>query len=188
MKVLAFAGSNSQQSINRQLLSYVSRQMSRIDVQILDLNDYEMPLFSIDRERAFGDSPAEAYRFFKKITDADGVMISFAEHNGSYSVAYKNLFDWTSRIDRKVYQGKPMALFATSPGPGGGRNVLSSATSSLPHFGGNVVASLSIPRFSTVFDVESSQVTDESTKAQIVEVLTTFTDAISQARDHVSPE
>ena len=184
MKVLAFAASNSRQSINRHLVSYVSGLLNNTDVEILDLNDYEMPLFSIDRENAMQAPPDKARQFFNKITDSDGVIISFAEHNGSVTAAYKNLFDWTSRIDRKVYQGKPLALFSTSPGPGGGRNVLDAAISSLPHFGGTVIASLSIPRFPTVFDVPNSQITDIETETRIKRVITLFSDALDQA----SPE
>jgi NAD(P)H-dependent FMN reductase len=72
--------------------------------EVLDLNDFEMPLFSVDREQA-GGIPDFAHQFYKKVGAADALLVSFAEHNGSYSAAYKNLFDWTSRIDNKVYQG-----------------------------------------------------------------------------------
>lgn len=32
--------------------------------------------------------------------------MSCAEHNGNYTVAYKNLFDWASSKNQNVYQGK----------------------------------------------------------------------------------
>jgi len=51
MKILAFAGSNSSTSINKQLVTYTSAQLQEHTVHIIDLNDYEMPLFSIDREK-----------------------------------------------------------------------------------------------------------------------------------------
>jgi len=77
-----------------------------------------MPLYSEDREKKLGQ-PDAAKRFFNKIGTADALLISYTEHNGSFTAAYKNLFDWTSRIDPKVYQGKSMVLLSTSPGPGG---------------------------------------------------------------------
>ena len=123
MKILAFAASTSRQSINKQLLTYAARLLhdGLVDgaaVEIIDLNDYEMPIFSIDRENESG-IPLQAHDFFAKIGDADAILISFAEHNGQYTAAYKNIFDWTSRINKRIYQDKPAVLFSTSTGPGG---------------------------------------------------------------------
>ncbi|MGS0726904.1 NADPH-dependent FMN reductase, partial [Shewanella sp. 0m-11] len=114
MKLLAFAASSSTKSINKQLATYAASLVQGAEVEILDINDYEMPLFSQDREEELGH-PELAQQFFAKIGEADAIIISFAEHNGSYTAAYKNLFDWTSRIDMKVFQNKPMLLLATSP-------------------------------------------------------------------------
>ena len=100
MKVLAFAATNHVQSINKQLVKYASTLIDA-EVEILDLNDFDMPIYSQDREQDSG-IPEQAQRFFDKIGQADAVVISFAEHNGSYTAAYKNLFDWTSRINMKV--------------------------------------------------------------------------------------
>ena len=86
------------------------------DVETLDIHDYEMPIFSAEREQQLGQ-PDLAKKFFAKIGAADALVVSFAEHNGTYSAAYKNLFDWTSRIDQKLFQNKPTLLLATSPGP-----------------------------------------------------------------------
>ncbi|MEE4329860.1 MAG: NAD(P)H-dependent oxidoreductase, partial [Wenzhouxiangella sp.] len=118
MKIIAFAATSSRNSINKQLVTYAAGLLDTAEVEILDINDYEMPLFSEDREKELGQ-PDAAKRFFAKIGSADALLIAFAEHNGSYTAAYKNLYDWTSRIDPRVYQGKPMVILATSPGPGG---------------------------------------------------------------------
>ncbi|MDO6497973.1 NADPH-dependent FMN reductase [Photobacterium sanguinicancri] len=159
MKVLAFAASNSKQSINKQLATAASQLINEADVEVLDINDYEMPIFSMEREQELGQ-PAQAQAFFKKIGEADALIISFAEHNGSYTAAYKNLFDWTSRIDQKVFQGKPMLLLSTSPGPGGASNVLAAAVGSAPYFAGDVKAQLSVPSFYDNFDPSTSTVTN----------------------------
>ena len=146
MKILTFAATNSTQSINGQLLSYASTLIEDADIEVLDINDYEMPLYSSDREAAHG-IPDEAHRFYQKIGAADALLISFAEHNGSYTAAYKNLYDWTSRIDTKVYQSKPTVMLSTSPGVGGAANVLATATKSAPFFGADLKASMSVPSF-----------------------------------------
>jgi len=156
MKLLAFSASNSSKSINKQLATYAALQVKHddgVEVEILDINDYEMPLFSEDKEAQLGQ-PQQAKNFYNKLGQADGIIISFAEHNGSYTAAYKNLFDWTSRIDQKLFQKKPMVLLATSPGPGGAATVLAAAVGSAPYFDGNVKASLSIPSFYDNFDME----------------------------------
>ncbi len=159
MKLLAFAASNSSKSINKQLATYAALQVRHddgIEVEILDINDYEMPLFSEDKEAQLGQ-PQQAKDFYEKLGQADGIIISFAEHNGSYTAAYKNLFDWTSRINQKLFQNKPMVLLATSPGPGGAATVLAAAVGSAPYFAGDVKASLSIPSFYDSFDMEKQQ-------------------------------
>ncbi len=156
MKLLAFAATSSSKSINKQLVTYATSLLkgSRdVSAEVLDINDYEMPLFSEDREKELGQ-PQLAKDFYAKLGEADAIIISFAEHNGSYTAAYKNLFDWTSRIDQKLFQNKPMVLLATSPGPGGASTVLSAATTSAPYFAGDVKASLSVPSFYDNFDME----------------------------------
>ncbi len=97
----------------------------------------------------------------------DGIILSLAEHNGAYTAAFKNLFDWMSRIDSKVYQNKPMLILATSPGPGGAANVLAAAASSAPHFSADLKASLSVPSFYENFDVGANELTNSEIKQEL---------------------
>ncbi len=166
MKLLAFAASNSKKSINKQLATYAASLLAGAEVEILDLNDYELPLFSVDKEAELGQ-PALAHAFLQKIGAADALLISFAEHNGSYSAAYKNLFDWCSRITGKVFQGKPMVLLATSPGGRGGASVLAAAVNSAPFFAGTVKASLAIPSFNSNFDQAAGVLTNADLQQQL---------------------
>ncbi len=170
MKIIAFAATSHRKSINKQLVEYAAHLLTKVDVEILDLNDYEMPLYSQDREEELGH-PKLAKEFLSKIADSDGIMISFAEHNGSYTVAYKNIFDWCSRIEPKVYQNKPMVLFSTSPGSHGGANILATAVNSMPHFNGIVKASLSIPSFYDNFDSEKQILKHEELNEQFKDVV-----------------
>ena len=80
-------------------------------------------------------------------TRQNGLMISLAEHNGTYTTIFKNLIDWLSRIDMKVWKGKPMLLMATSPGGRGGASVLAAAKSYFPFMEANIVADFSLPSF-----------------------------------------
>lgn len=167
MKILAFAASNSRTSINKALVTYAAGLVENAQVDLIDLNDYEMPIFSTDRENETG-IPQLAHDFYNKIAGVDAVIISFAEHNASYSVAYKNLFDWTSRIDAKVYQGKPAVLLATSPGQGGAANVLAGAKASAPYFGLDVKADLSIASFYDVFNSEKGEFMDAEINDKLI--------------------
>lgn len=149
-KILAFGASTSKTSINKQLATYVAQQFEAADIEVLDLNEYDMPLFSVDREKE--GIPKEASLFYEKIGTADFIVISFAEHNGAYAASFKNLLDWTSRINAKIFQEKPMLLLATSPGARGGSSVLEIANSRLPFQGGLVKGTFSLPNFYENFD------------------------------------
>jgi NAD(P)H-dependent FMN reductase len=164
MKIIAFAGSNSSHSINKKLVTYTASLFEGDDAEILDLNDYELPLFSVDREAVLG-RPQLAQDFLDKIGSADLLILSLAENNGNYSTAFKNIFDWASRIRNDVFQDKPMLLMATSPGRRGGRSVLDIAQNNLPRYGGNIKAEFSLPQFYEHFDLDKGVIaSDECNK------------------------
>lgn len=174
MKILAFAGSSSQHSINKQLVSYATTLFSGHSVEILDLNDYEMPIYCIDKETQHG-IPQPALDFAAKVDDADFILLSLAEHNGAYTTAFKNIFDWISRIpNRKAWGEKPMLLMATSPGARGGASVLDIAKNRFPHNGAEVVDTFSLPSFSSHFDSEKQCISnpekDEELKAIVAKI------------------
>ena len=176
MKILAFAATSSTKSINKKLVRYAVSQLPGTQTEILDINDYELPLFSEDKENELGQ-PALARAFLDKISDSDAIVISFAEHNGSYTVAYKNIFEWASRINPKVFQNKPMIMLATSPGPGGAASVLTAATASAPFFDGDVKASLSVPGFHDNFDVEKGRLSNNELDTQLTNVMHSLLEA-----------
>jgi chromate reductase len=151
-KIIAFGASSSKASINKQLATFAANQFQNATVEVLDLNDYEMPIFSTDRETESG-IPQLAQDFYAKIGSADLIVISFAEHNGAYAAAFKNIFDWTSRINGKTFQEKPTLLISTSPGPRGGSSVLEIAKNRFPFQGALVKGSFSLPSFYENFDV-----------------------------------
>lgn len=173
-RILAFGASTSSRSINAQLARWAADQLDA-EVTFLDLNDFDMPLFSIDREEA-GGIPEPAQRFKQHIKDADGIVISFAEHNGSYAAAYKNIVDWTSRIAKEMWENKPMLLMATSPGRRGGLSVLTSAVHDYPHRAANVVAHASLPSFNHTFD---GGITDAEHAATFNTAIQAFAEALN---------
>jgi len=151
--IIVFAGSNSKNSINKKLAVLAASKLQGTAFSILDLNDYSLPLFGVDHEAEHG-YPQNAKKFNESLDNTDGIILSLAEHNGSYSVAFKNLIDWLSRIDKQVWKNKPMLLMATSPGGRGGASVLEAAKTRFPYLGGNIVASFSLPFFDKNFSEE----------------------------------
>jgi NAD(P)H-dependent FMN reductase len=150
MKIVAFAGSNSSVSINRKLVELVLRSFPNEEIEFLDINDFEMPIYSIDREK--NGFPDQAIKFRNYMAGADAIICSMAEHNRSYTVAFKNILDWCSRIDMNVFAGKPMLLMSTSTGGYGGGNVMNLAKAFFPRCGARVVDTFSLPSFKDNFN------------------------------------
>ena len=146
MKVVAFGASNSKDSINKKLATYAGSLIENADLEVLDLNDFEMPIYSEEREQSEG-IPQKAKDFSRKFQDADLVIASFAEHNGNFTAAFKNILDWSSRDQREVFQNTPMLVLSSSPGPNGASSVLEIAKNSLGFFGAEVKAGFSLPNF-----------------------------------------
>ncbi|QBA22479.1 NADPH-dependent oxidoreductase [Chryseobacterium indologenes] len=153
MKILAFAGSTSSTSINRELVKFVLKDFQDEEINLIDLNDFTMPVFSVDLEKK--GFPDGAHQFLKAIEECDVIICSLAEHNRSYSAAFKNVFDWASRINVKVFQNKPMLLMSTSPGGYGGGNVMNTAKTFFPQFAADIKDTFSLPKFYENFDLES---------------------------------
>ena len=155
MKLLAFAGSSSKQSINKKLATYAAGLFENVEIDVLDLNDYELPLYSVDKEELIGQPPM-AKQFYEKIESADILVISVAEHNAGITVAFKNIYDWASRQKKLVFNNTPLLLMSTSPGGYGGGNALEAAQLSLKRYGGNIKAIFSLPSFNENFDIEAN--------------------------------
>ena len=145
-KIITIGGSSSKNSINKKFAEYAGGLLKNIELIRVDLNDYEMPLFSVDDEveNGFADN---ALKLNVLLDEADGFVISLAEHNGAYSAAFKNTFDWLSRIEGNVWRNKPMLLLAASPGARGGQSVLEIALGRFPYQGAKIVSSMSFPSF-----------------------------------------
>ncbi len=180
--VLVFAASNSTASINKLLAVHAGNVLKHtlaapVEIDVLDLNDFEMPIYSPEREKAHG-IPQPAQDFFARIGAADGLIISYAEHNGSYTAAYKNIFDWCSRINAKVFQNKPIVALSASPGRRGGATVLKTAVDAAAFFGGEVKGSLSVGLFEQHFDRETDQLSDPELAASLRTVLLALQSAL----------
>lgn len=169
MRIIAFGASYSKYSINRQFAAYTSQHFVPAEIEVLDLNDYPLPLFTVDVEAEKGH-PDIIDRFLAKIAEADLLIISMSEHNGSYTVAFKNLLDWSSRKKMKLFQGKKVLLISTSPGPRGASGSITAAKNRFPVHGADIIAEFSLPSFEQNFNTQSGIVNPEL-KAKFLEVI-----------------
>ncbi|MCH2043514.1 MAG: NAD(P)H-dependent oxidoreductase [Saprospiraceae bacterium] len=171
-KILAFGASSSIHSINKQLATFAAQQVKNATVTLLDLNNFEMPIYSVDKEQQLG-IPKEAQLFKQHVRETDGIIISFAEHNGAYSAAFKNIYDWMSRIGMPAWENKPMLLLSTSPGGRGGLGVLTLAYDSFSFGNKKVSGKFALPAFQNNFSATEG-ILDESLKAEFEKELAKF--------------
>jgi NAD(P)H-dependent FMN reductase len=128
-KIIALAGSLRQSSYNQLLVSNAALGASAAgaEVQIINLSDYNIPLFSEDLEAE--GAPAAVNDLKHLFAQSQGILIASPEYNGSISGVLKNAIDWLSRPSQGVeigsaFQGKVAGIMAASPcGLGGLRGL-----------------------------------------------------------------
>jgi NAD(P)H-dependent FMN reductase len=121
MRVLAFAASLRQGSLNQKLITVAADIARRVgaEVDLADFHDFEMPLYDDDLNAQIG-LPTGAMALRRRLEWADSVMISAPEYNYSISGVLKNAIDWVSRARPMPWRGKSVFLMSASPSPMGG--------------------------------------------------------------------
>ncbi|MCG1036999.1 NADPH-dependent FMN reductase [Polaribacter sargassicola] len=144
-KILAFAGSTSSTSINKKLATFAAENLENTSFDVIDLRDFNLPIYSEDEgKKGF---PEDAKKFSALLDNYDGFILSLAEHNGTYTAAFKNIFDWASILEVKVFRDKPLLLMATSPGEMGGQFVLAAGEQRFTRQGAKELLTYSLPSF-----------------------------------------
>ncbi len=118
-KILAFAGSAKETSLNKKLV-----QIAGAEVTYIDLKNLPMPLFDEDLEAQQG-IPATVREFKDLMLAHQGLLIACPEYNSSITPLLKNLIDWASRPEPNLpglacFNHKVAALMSASPGGFGG--------------------------------------------------------------------
>ncbi len=123
-RILAFAGSARTGSFNKKLVKIASDGAREAggEVTLIDLADYEVPVYNADREKAEG-MPPRIEELQELFFAHDALLISTPENNGFFTALLKNTLDWVSRTSTKTarsglkaFEGKPAALLSASPG------------------------------------------------------------------------
>ena len=158
-KTLAFGASGSKNSINQIFAKHVAKQFFN-NYETLDLSQYHLPIYTVDEELANG-LPEVVETIYNHIKHADVIIISLAEHNGSYTAFFKNIFDWLSRKELKFLTDKKLILTATAPGPRGGLGVLETALERFPKHGATILGHFVLPKYKENFNEENGIIDQE---------------------------
>ncbi len=175
-KIVAFAGSTSSTSINKQLATFAAESLENTAFDVVDLRDFNLPIYSQDEEKENGFSEG-AKKFSALFSDYDGFIISMAEHNSSYAAAFKNMYDWASRINGNVFNDKPLLLMSATPGARGGASVLEAGIARFSRSGAKELVSFSFPNFYDNF--KEGKIVNEDLSSQLKEKVKEFEQSIN---------
>ncbi len=183
-KILMFAGSARKASTNKQLAALVAStaKAAGAEVTLIDLKDFEMPIYDGDLE---GDTglPDNAKRLKQLFVEHDGLFIASPEYNSSFSPLLKNALDWISRPHTEneqplwAYNGKVAALGSVAPGALGGLRGLVPLRMMLGNIGVTVIPNqVAISNGFTAFDDDGALKAEQQSlmlKAMIEQLILT---------------
>ena len=159
-QIIALAGSLRAQSFNKQLVEIAAEgaREQGVEVRVVDLADFPMPLFSEDLEAE--GVPAAVNDLKHLFAQSQGILLASPEYNGSISGVLKNALDWLSRPSKDAdigpaFAGKVAGIMATSPGGLGGIRGLAHTRDVLFNLGVTVSPNqLAVPSAYQAFDGE----------------------------------
>ena len=176
-KILAFSGSNSSKSINQQLVHAAVRHLDPEAVTVIDIRDYPLPIHSVDIEAQ--GMPETAVQLRALFSEHDGFLISCPENNSSITAILKNLLDWMSRMEGKIFQQKPVLWMAAAPGKNGGKTNLKHLAELTPWWGGELAGTFSLPHFHDSFDPEAGDLRAPEQRQELAEAVKALEAAVA---------
>jgi chromate reductase, NAD(P)H dehydrogenase (quinone) len=128
-KLLIFAGSTRQASLNRKLAHAAAGQARAAGalVTLIELADFDIPIYNADLEAQ--GTPLDVIKLKQIMFEHPAWIICSPEYNGSYTALLKNTIDWASSPAKsdpawqdglKSFTGKVVGMLSASPGALGG--------------------------------------------------------------------
>jgi NAD(P)H-dependent FMN reductase len=128
------------------------RRTGRIDTEILDLAEYNLPIME-ERLYARDDAPAAVREMAAKLARADAIVIVSPEYNKGYPGVLKNALDYFL----PEYKRKPVGIATVSSGDFGGVNCLAQLRLVIFNLGAfPIPAAFPVPRVQDNFDEEGN--------------------------------
>ncbi len=176
------SGSTRAASMNRKLGAAMAHVFTEAGAkaQVVDLNDYDMPLYNGDYEDEHG-VPEATHRLIETLLVCDGVFIATPEYNGCMPPLLKNTIDWMSRVGLEQFSRPVYAIGAASPGPLSGIMALRQLHFILARLGAHIVPTqLGVGSYGQAFDTDG-RFADESTAGRATKLATQMLTAISRS-------
>lgn len=125
MRILVIAASTRNGSLNAALGRLIAQRLADggESVAVVDLAEYEMPLYNGDLEDREG-VPQAAHRLYERLKAAEVLVLVSPEYNRAFTPLLKNTIDWMSRVNGDVLAHLSVLLASASSGfVGGARSV-----------------------------------------------------------------
>ena len=182
MKLVAIVGTNANFSFNRLVEKFMAKHYKeQAEIEVLEIGN--LPRFNGQR------SEDEAVlNFRKKVSQADGVIISTPEYDHGITAPLKNAMEWLgeSAFDKSAMYMKPVMVLGGSYGIQGAsraqedmREILLSPDLTANVLPGNEVL---IGHVADKFDKETGYLVDKATIVEIDQAFKNFTNFIKQSK------
>ena len=183
-KVLVFAGSAREGSLNKRLAKYAAQRIEALGgkATFIDLKEYPCPLFDEDIEAQ--GMPENVLKLREILADHQALMIASPEYNGFITPLLKNTLDWLSRPygdtpGLGLFAGKWAELVAASPGGLGGIRALPLGQQLLANLSLTVLPQpLSLPKAGSAFN-DSGALHDDATGQKLDALCQRLVDALA---------
>ena len=169
--IVAFAGSNRRESMNRKALALAveGARNAGADVEVIDLREYPMPLYDAEWHAANG-VPEGMLSLRRKMIDAPGLLIASPEYNTSITPLLKNTIDWLSQSvegqsGRLPFENKVTGLMGASAGAFGTIRALPHVSYILSNLGAFVLPVVAVPHADELVNADGSVRNERAAKA-----------------------
>lgn len=110
MHFIAIVGTNTKQSTNRKLLSFMAKHFSsEANIELCEIRN--IPMFNENKPQ--NDDPVEVKELTSKVLQADGVIIGCPEYTHSFPSSLKSVLEWLSYRVHPLAE-KPIMLVGAS--------------------------------------------------------------------------
>ncbi len=153
----------------------------RVDTQLLDLRDYDLPLMK-ERLRFLENPPEALVAFAEPIARCDALMIVSPEYNKGYPGVLKNAIDYLG----PEYKRKPIGIATHSVGFMGGAVCLQALRAVMLNLGAvPIPAGMNVPHINKAFDEEGKALDDayHDRAERFIDELVWYAEALKRQRE-----